>query len=378
MRISKLILTFVCVFITAPAWGRYYDLYRADYTKGPFCSVIGGACAADIDFDNSFFQNPASLTAGGSDWDYDYDLIQGSNFEPGMKGSNTVDSSTFMGAVAFSDKKFGMGLSFLKQSTSVSALGTFSDNAAGGHAQFQTHTEAILYQLNMPFSFRINPNFNLGFTLTALFIDQNTSVAGGTATNDSAQPLPTFGLTIGGMYRLNSKFITGGWFRNPMTFYSTQNITTSSPFTKFNYSEDIALRFPWLWSAGIGWTPWSDKNGIYFDLDYVGSTENGYLLSYDNFASAEASSRLIRKGKDAVLDPRLGIRLPWYHGSDATLSFGSYYESSRWEGYGGLMHYTTGFSYRFPNFKFLMFDGVELMAGGDFAKNYASIFFTYR
>jgi len=368
----------VGIFVSAPAWARYYDVYRADYIKGAFCSVIGGACAADIDFDNSFFQNPASLTAGGSDYDYDYDLITGSNLEPGMKGSNDVSTSTFMGGLAFSGQKFGIGISFLKQTTSVSALGTFSDDASGGFAQFKTQTDATIYQVNLPFSFRVSSNYNLGIAITAISMSIGTSVTGGSSSTASMQDFPSFGVSVGGIYRLNSNFITGGWLRTPMTFYTTQGISTKSSFTKFDYSEDIALHYPWLWAVGVGWTPWKDKNGIYFDLNYVGATEDGYMMTFDNFASAEASNRLIRKGTDPVIDPRIGIRLPWYRGSNATVSLGSYLENSRWIGFDGLVHYTAGFSYKFPNFKFLMFDGVELMFGGDFAKDYTTVFFTYR
>ncbi len=380
LKTNLLIQVLLGILISQNALARYYDLYRADYVKGPFCSVIGGACAADIDFDNSFFQNPASLTAGGSNWDYDYDLIQNNNLEPGSKPGNDVNASTFMGALAFSGQKYGLGLAFLKQSTKVSALGTFSDDAAGGIALFQTTTTASIYQFNIPFSYRVSSDFNIGISLNAIFLTDDTSVTGGggSASNSADQIGPSLGLSIGGIYRLSPKFITGGWLRNPMTFYSKQTIATNSPFTKFSYSEDVALHYPWLWAIGIGWTPWQDKNGIYFDLNYVGTTTDGYLLTYDNFAAAEATSRLTRKGKYAVFDPRLGIRLPWYKGSNATISLGSYYEHSRWEGIDGFMHYTAGFAYRFPNFKFLMFDGAEIMLGGDFAKDYTTVFLTYR
>ena len=230
-------------FFLPKAWCRYYDLYRADYVKGAFCSVIGGACAADTDFDNSFFQNPASLTAGGSNWDYDYDMLQGSNLEPGMKAGNDVSDSTFMFGAAYSGKKLGVGLSFLKHNTSVGALGTFSDDAAGGSAQFRTNTEADLYQFNVPISIKLSPKYDFGVTLTAIYqkIDIKVSGQNGTAANTAQQPGPTLGIATGGIYRINSSFITGGWLRLPMTYYTKQNITTQSTFTKFNYTEDLAL-----------------------------------------------------------------------------------------------------------------------------------------
>ena len=100
------ILSGMMVFFCEYSSARYYDLYRADYTKGSYCSAIGGACASDIDFDNSFFQNSASLTAGGADFDYDYDYIEGNNLEPGMKGANSVSETSFMFAIAYSKRNW--------------------------------------------------------------------------------------------------------------------------------------------------------------------------------------------------------------------------------------------------------------------------------
>ena len=380
LKVHVLTKVLLGLFVSQNASARYYDLYRADYVKGPFCSVIAGACATDLDFDSSFFQNPASLTASGSNWDYDYDLIKGNNLEPGTKPGNDVSASTFMGAVAFSGEKYGVGISLLKQTTKVSAIGILSDDAAGGTAQFKTNTTADIYQINVPFSYRVNSDLNIGISLNAIFLSADTNVSGsqGSATYTAGQFGPSLGFALGAIYRLSPEFVIGGWFKNPMTFYTRQDITANSSFTKFSYSEDLALHYPWLSAVGIGWTPWQDKNGVFFDLNYVGRTFDGYLLSYDNFAAAEANNRLTRKGRFGVIDPRLGARLPWYKGSTGTVSLGTYYEHSRWDSVDGLMHYTGGLAYLFPNFKFLMFDGVEIMLGADIAKNYQTIFFTYR
>gem|GEM_PF-1711357 len=380
--LSKVFVACAIAFAWEPCWARYYDLYRADYIKGAFCSVIGGACASDIDFDNSFFQNPASLTAGGGDWDYDYDSIAGTNLEPGMKAGNDVSDSTFMAGVAYATKKIGIGFSFLRRRTHVSAIGTFSDDVAGGQVQFQTSTNSTLYQLNMPVSAKFNKSLDVGVTLSALFSSIQTEVSGASssAANSPQQPGATFGLTAGAIYRLDQQHIIGAWLRSPLTYYLNQNLVTQSAFTRFNYSESMALHQPLLVALGGGWTPWKNKKmGAFMDLNIVGTTQDGYLLTYDNFASAEESSRLVHKGRWVVVDPRLGLRLPLFGGdSNQTLSLGSYYESSRWQGIPGLFHATAGFAWKFPRFQFLIFDGVELMVGGDYAQGYSSFFFTYR
>lgn len=374
------ILILAEVLFAVPASARFYDMYRADYIKGTFCAVIGGACAADIDFDNSFFQNPASLTAGGSDWDYDYDAIKGDNLEPGMKGQNDVQDSTFMGAIAYSGTNWGVGFSFLKRTTTVSALGTFSDDAAGASAEFRTNTTATLFQFNLPISYKVTNNYHLGMTFTAIYqsIGLYISGQGATDSNTPLQPGPALGISLGGIFRISPDFITGGWLRTPMTYYTQQAISTQSTFTRFDYAEDIALHYPTLLSIGVGWTPWQNKNGLYFDLNFVGATNDGFLLTYDNFAAAGASNRLLRKGSNTVIDPRLGARFPWWAQSNGTISLGTYYENSRWENQPDIWHATGGISYRFPDFKFLVFDGVELMIGADIAKNYGLFFFTYR
>ncbi len=108
-------------------------------------------------------------------------------------------------------------------------------------------------------------------------------------------------------------------------------------------------------------------------------TPDGHLLSYDNFAASEASSRLQKKGQTAVVQPRFGMRLPFF--SDSwTLSLGGYQEKSRWEGQEDLGHTTGGLSYKFAAVKFLGMDlkGPEILVGMDVAKDYSTFFATYR
>lgn len=381
MRTTALIIVLGMVPST-PAIAHMYDLYRADYVKGSYCSVIGGACAADLDFDSSFFQNPASLTAArvsDYDWDYDYDLIQGKNLEPGLKKNNDVQQETFLAAFSYRQRNWGFGLSFTQQVDKIGAVASFYDDAAGAPVNFRVNTTASTTMVNIPISYRFSDRFSLGVTLVSLFQRSKVGVSGNNASSSTnSQNLPAVGAAIGGIWQMSPYFRTGGWVRSPITYYYSQQISTSSAFTKFSFNEDIGINYPSMWAVGAAWNPWKDKRTFSFDLNVVGTTTNGYLLSYDNFATAQAVSRIEQKGRKEVVDPRIGYRGPWWTGSRGTLSLGAYYENSRWAGYPGILHATAGLAYNMPWFKFLIFDGIELMAGLDISKDYQVLFFTYR
>lgn len=375
-----LIVLAIGLSMSHPASARAYDLYRADYFKGAFCSVIGGACAADNDFDSSFFQNPASLTAKGGNWDYDYDFIKDNNTEPGTDTANVNSQVTFMLAAAYSTEKYGLGISLTRVNHRVDAHAAFYDDAAGAPIVFDTATRASNYQINAPFSYHFSRRLNLGATLNLNFFQQKTEITNSsTASYRSSSAFPVgLGFTLGAIYSLNERLNLGTWIRSPITYYYDQSIQASSSFTRFSYQEDMALNEPLVWAIGAAWTPWGNGTVFYYDLNVVGTTADGNELGYDSFATAAGSDRLVSKGRKIVIDPRIGARIVLPRYPTATLSLGAYYENSRWAGSDGFTHATGGFAYKFPNFKFLMFDGVEIMAGLDVAKNYKTFFFTYR
>lgn len=375
------ILSGMMVFFCEYSSARYYDLYRADYTKGSYCSAIGGACASDIDFDNSFFQNPASLTAGGADFDYDYDYIEGNNLEPGMKGANSVSETSFMFAIAYSKRNWGIGLSVSEQRDEVDATTSLIDDQ-GATQLLRTISTANTWVINIPLSYRITRQFHFGAALVTMFQHQEVKPEGTDtfSSTAAAQSGPSFGASLGSIYEFSPFSRFGIWARTPITYYLTQDISTAAFGSKIDYHEDIGLNLPLLCAAGYSFNPWEDKAVFMFDLNYVGVTRDGNLLSFDTFSSetSQAGNRkVIAKGRKPVVEPRMGLRTPWWHGSNGTLMLGSYYENSRWENYRGRPHLTGGLAYKLP-FHVPLLDEVELMAGFDVAKDYQQIFLTYR
>ena len=323
--------------------------------KGAFCSVIAGACAADLDFDSAFFQNPASLTAAGGNWDYDYDYIKDRNVEPGVNSNNSRQTTSML-AVAYSTDQWGLGFSLTRVSRRIVASANFTD-ASGNVSNFDSITHASDYQFNLPFSYRINSRLNIGVTLLATTYSAETDVSGVTSssfTNHSGLPFG-FGLALGAIYSLNKDAHVGSWFRTRLTDTYDASISVVNGGSTYSYNESADLNQPFLWAVGGSWAPWSTKATFLFDLNLIGTTPGGYEITYQSFSSdnGDADPTLTAKGRRLVVDPRFGMRLPVPHLEDATLSLGTYYESSRWQGTKGFLHATGGFAYKFPKFKFL-------------------------
>lgn len=369
--IRRGILVFFTLFGSTNVHARVYDLYRADYPKGAFCSAIGGACASDVDPEDAFFQNPAALTAGEPDFSFDGDYTPSGNLEPGMKQNNDVSESQYMAGLGWSGEDFGIGGSITGRRDQVNSNVSVIDEQ-GLTQKFPLSSDALQLMVNIPLSFRISRSLSFGVALNGFSYSQTMSSSGGQrASSASPDAMFRLGFTVGMVGKMGKKFRIGSWFKSPITAYSSLDFQSDAYGNTLNYHEDMALRMPWIWAGGISYMPWGDERTILFDADVVGDTPGGYLLGYDTFATATGNSSIVQKGTHVVIEPRLGMRMPWSHGSPTTVLLGTYYETSRYQAIAGREHFTAGVAYKATNW-------IELMLGGDFSRDFSQVFFTFR
>ena len=377
MRILKLIAFITLgLAISRQVRANSYDLYRADSFKGAFCSAIGGACAADNDGENAFFQNPAALEAGEAGFNFDGDFNSSGNVEPGMKGSNTVSETTFMGGASWSGETWGIGISVtgVKNTIGSNAGVSFQSDPATAPISktIRLSTSSTTVQLALPIAFRLKPGFSLGVSLTGLFHSEGVRAEGyGSASNASLNPLPTLGLAVGGIYQINSYVRGGTWFHTSSNYYFHQTLGFGVLGTSYKYDEDLGLKQPWVLAHGIAYTPWQDKRTLFVEVDLIGSTDNGFQFTHDNFAGSLASKTLRPKGRSLALEPHLGWKSPWWDDSRASVLLGCYYEAGRADGVNARVHGTGGLAYKFPGI-------AELLAGVDVAHDFVQLLFTIR
>ncbi len=348
------------------AQARVYDLYRADYPKGAFCSAIAGACASDPTLENAFFQNPAALTASGNaDWDFDGDYNSSSSLEPGMKSQNETWEDQFMGGFGWSNGEWGIGIGFAGIQDNVDANVTLTDDVGFTH-NFPLSSHSTSLEIHLPVSYRLG-KFSLGAALVAnsfkFSIDpglNSLDVRMGFILGVTEQPLPNFRW--------------GAWWKSPVTNYVNTGFDVPAFGNTLVYNEDLAIHHPWILATGASYMPWYDARTVYFDIDTIGTTDHGYLLTYDTYSSTNLGRKTLRKkGRHVAFEPRLGYRMPWPWPANnkGTLHFGSYLETSRWEGLPDRLHYTSGISYQVLNW-------LELMGGIDVAKDFTQLFLTFR
>ncbi len=364
----------VVILASSSAHARVYDLYRSDAPKGAFCSAIAGACSADPELENGFYQNPASLTAGAAKWNFDLDYDGSGNLEPGSKGENSIQESTFSGGIGGSWENWGIGLGFVQKRTEVDSTVAVTDSL-GLVQKFPLSSTSSSLDLLVPISRRVNSRLSVGMGVSASI--WSLSLVGGNGsraqvTRDSA-PI-RWGFRVGTYFHEPaSSWSFGSWLRLPSTRYSHVVFDTQAYSNSLHYEEDVARHDPWVWATGARWTPWRDGKFFLLDLKFIGPTTDGYLLTYDTFATAFGESQLRAKGRSIVVEPRAGFQIPTHFrsGRKSTLLLGSFLESSRREGLGSRVHFTGGLSYE-------AISGFEFMIGGDIAKDFAQLFITFR
>jgi hypothetical protein len=350
---------------------RTYDIYRSDYPKGAFCAVIAGACASDNDQESAYFQNPASLTAGPPDFSFDGDFDQSSNIEPGMKGTNEVTESSYMGGLAVVGKKWGMGLAFDGRKDTVKSNTTISDQNDVARNVLLT-SSASTWFFHVPFAWRVSQSTSLGITLTGMYFTENFAASTGeTSHTQRLNSLPHISLTVGGIFSSSKFFRVGTWLRTPLLDYNKLDIQFRSFGYTLDYSENLALYYPWIWATGLSVMPWQDEKTLLVDVDVVGSTDRGYLLSYDSFSAAVNDTRLKAKGNTIAFEPRLGYRSPWRRRSKGSYLFGTFLEPARTAGVDSRLHLTGGLAYNVGNF-------LEFLAGVDAAKGFFKFYLSFR
>ena len=367
-----LICTAFFLFFGIDAKAFTYDMYRNDYAKGAFCTAIAGACAADIDPANSYFQNPASLEMGEPGLNFDGDYKPADNIEPGMKTSNQVTENTFMGGVGYAGDQFGWAFSISGRTNNVKSNASFL-NELDQVRTLASEDSNLTLLFNIPVAYRINSDLSVGASLNGIYYSEKITVEGAKVSATSAvNKFPSFSLRFGSIYRLSPYFRIGGWLRTPMTFSVVQDLNYSTSTFSVNSSERVDLHYPFMSSIGLSFMPFADKRTILFDLEFVGTTLYGFERTLDTFDSASNTSVKRAKGHKMVIQPHLAWRSPWTEGSLGTYYLGTHYESSRWEGLSGRIHGVTGVSYVVKSLD------IETILAIDLASDFVSLQVSFR
>ena len=370
--VAKGLLVSVLWIISLDATASIYDMYRSDYVKGAFCVAVAGACSADKNLENSFYQNPASLESGEPDLVYDADYNPSNNLEPGMNVGDKINSAFYTAGIARAGDVWGFGFAFSALTASVDAQASLSDSFTGEARTVATNNSSTTFLFNIPISMRLSSKWSLGLSLNGMYYQESFKVTGSPKSSTaSVDRLPQIGVTLGGVYIPNEIIRYGSWLRTPITYYVQQNIVTQVASTQTAVVELVGLSYPILFSNGISITPFHDLKTILFDLDLIGTTANGQERTLDRFATVENSSAFLRaKGRSIAIEPHLAWRAPWWEGSKGTYTLGSYYENGRWDQISGRLHAVTSLAY---DLKF-----AELIVALDVARSYTNIQFSFR
>ena len=371
-RIASL-LFLAGLFTAFPAKARVYDLYRADAPKGAFCSAIGGACVADPDLVSGLLQNPASLSAGLPAWNFDFDYNFAGNSEPGAKSSNSITEGTYFAGIALNRGEWGVGLAVVGRKSQTETSVDVTDSQ-GLTQKFPLEATSTMLEFRLPVAYRLSHHLIIGLTFSATLWSQSLVGNNGSRADIMRQSAPVRWSGRIGIYdKTNAHWSFGSTLKVPATRYSHLTFDTQAYSNSLHYEEDIALHEPWIWTVGTRWTPWNDERALLFDLKTIGTTENGYQLTYDTFASAFGEKTLHEKGRSIIFEPHLGYQIPirWIENRKSAILLGSFYENARLDGIDGRIHFTAGVVYEaIRDFQF--------MIGGDFARNFSQIFFTFR
>ncbi len=372
IALIPLVAFFATALASPPAQASTYDVYRADYFKGAFCSAIGGACASDIDLENAFFQNPAALTAGGPTWNFDGDYQRSPSLEPGMRGENQVIERQFMGGIGWSDGRFGIGFSVTGRRDRIQSTIDVTD-AQNQPQKLPLTTRLHELELNLPVGIQLDSGISIGLKISAIALSQSIRIQeGATASTQDAGDSLRWRLTAGVIVPLSSHFRVGSWWSTPVTQEAEVQFSETVFNQTLHFQENVALHLPWIWAWGGSWMPWEDARTFFLDLNWVGTTPHGYLFSGDTLASSLGQGHLREKGRSLTVEPHLGYRTPWGKNFDSgNLMGGIYYEPSRWQNLPGRLHFTAGISYH-------AFTWLELMMGGDVARDFFQLFLTFR
>jgi hypothetical protein len=345
-----------------------YDIFHSYYTKGPFCSVIGGACAADPDFDGGFFQNPAVLTATGAQVDFDFDIETGVPLEPGVTSSESDRQDSVMGAIAAASDSLASGFSITRFDTTANS--TIPN-------ELTVQTQAQQTQLNIPFAYHVNAKWDVGATLI-LFENHNAlSVQSGSPLlfQDMSQKGFSFGARIGALYHPQENIYYGSWLQSPITFHQSDQVSGMVQNQEINFVDNEDLHIPLIFAFGASWKPHDHKVTYLIQGDFIAPTPSGYLQSYNAITANLLNQSLTPKGRQWAFEPRLGLKQPF--SEYWTFFAGTYYENGRTAGIGGRPHLTSGISYKI-RWDLPYWDIVELMAGVDVANNFTQFLLTFR
>ncbi len=356
--------------LTGDAQAQTYDTYRADLGRTAFCSAKGGACASADDPENGFFRNPAALLADKPGTNFDADYIGSNNLEPGMKKENAVSETVYLAGFGYSWERFAIGVGLNGRQTTVESTAHIYDDLENLHTLDVTTTSTFI-RLNVPVAFRLSPEWILGASLMGRVTHDSVVVPDGSSakiTNTDSFPALSFAVGAHWIYSENFRF--GSWIRTPLTSHQRIEIESPGFGSPINYREDVTLHFPWYWAGGVSWKPWTDLRTLSFDINVVGTTDDGYLLSHDTFTSSVNAQKLRRKGSALVIEPHIGWQSPWTEGSPGSYLLGTYFEKGRSDGLSGRLHASAGVAYKFRYFEALL--GIEV------SRNYSTLLINIR
>ena len=176
-------------------------------------------------------------------------------------------------------------------------------------------------------------------------------------------------MTLGAYWKYSPNLHLGSFLRIPNTIRETVQFQATVASSNISYYEDVALHNPWVIAFGASFNLEHDWV-FFFEGDFIGPTQGGFLLSFNTLSSAVNENDLVGKGHNVVFESHIGARKSIYH-QKLIAHMGSYFEPSRSQWHSGRLHATSGLSYKFS-------DWLEIIGGIDVAKNYKQLLFTIR
>ena len=361
-------LFFLLLLASSSAQAREYDLYRPDWRfKGGFCSAIGGACAADEDLVTGIFENPAALTNGDENWDFDGDYSQRVNLEPGTGDRTNRNESVGILGLGYSTGRFGFGGAVAARVENVDGDLTVTD-AAGTSQTLRAHDRIATLQVRLPFAYQLTTALSLGATVSFNHRREYISEIGNDEPSDTAVSGLSVGLTLGAQYAYSPRLRFGTWFRFPTHLYESVLLTTKAPAPVINYREDVGLHNPWIWALGTQVSV-GEASQLYGEADFIGATRDAFQYAFTRYTAEQSADGLRRKGRRVAVEPHLGYRTSL--GKSFRLHLGTFYETSRSDGIAARVHGSAGVSFEV----FKLFD---LIVGIDVARKYSQLILTFR
>ncbi|MGZ3696135.1 MAG: hypothetical protein ACXWQO_18990, partial [Bdellovibrionota bacterium] len=255
----------------------------------------------------------------------------------------------------------------VQRDSSVNGTANFLDTNSQPVATGFT-AKAHSRRINIPLGLWLSERASIGLTVSFLHHQQILGLPGADEASAKSPHANAMGFILGGLYKTGERTRLGAWVRPSTKLYENSAYSERIGNSTVNYRADFSLYNPWIWAVGFAYEGFGTYS-FYAETDLIGKTKDGYLLSYGTAYSSNKDADFVAKGRNYVVESHLGIRKTL--SQKVTLHLGGYHEASRWENQSGRLHATGGVSLKIGKI-------LELIVGGDIARNFNHVFVTFR